>query len=375
MIERRCSDMLKKMDKRKKSPELKRDYIDDYILGIYMAEQLTKGNIASVYLPRKLADFRDVIRTEITSKISEKDLMKPGLSQMISKHARSKAESLSKLEHKADDKKRVGYSVYLRKHTGKYAGETDKERIDSLAKAMAAQVLYRNGIPFKLKDIHSTADYIKKVYNLEELEKTPEDLTAALKNADSVSKFGRGRRSSLYAVMFPARFRDYTREMASLRDNMIDPASHSKEYRAVFEGVNDMARLELYLDAGLSNEELEEKFIAKGINLMDSVMKYTKGREKEMKDPERRACFQNALDALAIMGKFTWGTREISERLIQEINMVRNRGQKDAANYLDPDVVDREYGAMRATTMRQDNEDLRFVDARKYQMQQPIINV
>ena len=94
----------------------------------------------------------------------------------------------------------VSHERYIELHTGRNAGKTPEEKVDHLAKCLAAYTLKKTGQKFDLKQIHKYAGRMKKTYALDTLKQFPDRLNEALKDYEAVLKTGRDLRSCIYGV-------------------------------------------------------------------------------------------------------------------------------------------------------------------------------
>jgi hypothetical protein len=363
LIHDQCLRYEERMKKRQSS-ERRMEAIDHYILGKYLESRFENGADKDVFSAEKLENLRDVIRSEITCKLPKELLKEADPGKYLSANMDKLLSGMAKLDRKADDRNRVGYLPYLRKHTGENAGNTAEEKVRNLSKAMAAEALRRIGSPFSLKTIHKFAEHCRKTYAMDELLDKPERLDSFLKDPGSIRAAGIELRKDQYGIA-PERMDDYSSAMGRLMNSMVDPGRHSKAYKALFDCVKEIAGLGR--QAGdLSADKKAQKYINANMKLTEALRKYTKGREKLMKDKEREACFHNALDAMALMKQFAPGSGTHVDRIVKDVNLVRNMGLKAAANYIDPDTLTEKYGADRAESAKlslsQSNKKIRFAD-------------
>ena len=99
---------------------------------------------------------------------------------------------------------------------------------------------------------------------------------------------------------------------------------------------------------GKSAQEKAEMLRQANLDIMEASEDYMMGTEKVRWGDEGKACFNNALDAVATVTKFAPGVSIRAGELIAGVNEIRNHGNPEAPSYIDMSRLTENYGADRA---------------------------
>jgi len=248
------------------------------------------------------------------------------------------------------------YKHYAELHTGHNAGKTREEMIENLAKMMNMSALKEKKRPFDVSGIHQNMELARDVYQLDSLNVSDEQLHNALKSERSVREFTTNIYKQMYSVK-PENYENYCKEMKTLSENMVNPAKHSQEYKNLYNAIKEAADLG-HLKNNMSEEEYADKLRLTSIKVFGAARKYMQGKEKVRTFPEGRECFDNALDAIAVVTKNAPGVSKRTEKLITRIDNARKdkNGKIEELKYISetPHIFANIYGADRAKTYKED---------------------
>ncbi len=257
-------------------------------------------------------------------------------------------EKLSKKDLK---KQKASYDTYFKLHTGDFAGDDPKTRLENFAKVVTARALQQMKKKFDVDLIHRNMAYVKEIYSLDHLKQ--DKLVEILQTPDSAFTAGEKIRRQAYGVK-DTDWDDYVKEMKVLRDNMIAPEKRSTEYQKLYRLIDEAAKLtETYGPTGqnLSNKGMHSQFIIKNIELVNAVADYMKGKKSVRSSNNGKDNFDSALDALAIVSKYSKGGMNYRVKdLLDRINHVR---RKNPANCINKDAFTQNYGGEHAKQVKQ----------------------
>ena len=234
----------------------------------------------------------------------------------------------------------VNYDIYIEKHTGGRGGETPEKMVENLSKTLAAYSLKKLGRKFDVKTIRKMAEHIKETHNLGSLVERPAELREALRDENSALKLGDKIRNEIYSVS-PERQNDYCTQLGELLNNMMNTKGRSAKYTKLYNSIRDAAALQI---ENMSPEDKASAICTANLKIIEAIKGYTKGKEKVRSTDDGKDSFDNALDALAIVSRFAPGTAGKKDKIIQDINNVRNHNNPDAANYIDAGTLEENYG-------------------------------
>ena len=92
----------------------------------------------------------------------------------------------------------------------------------------------------------------------------------------------------------------------------------------------------------------EEAFRQANIDICQSAMRYTEGKEKVRRTKDGQAAFDSALDAVAEVTRFAPGASARAHKILTDINEKRNENDPAVRDYLDPNSFRDRYGAAHA---------------------------
>ena len=148
-------------------------------------------------------------------------------------------------------------------------------------------------------------------------------------------------------MVAPDDYKSYIQDMKTLYENIASSDGHSKEYKALVNAVKDAANIDITAK-GLTPERIKTMFKSANMKLIGAADDYIKGKEKVRRSKEGSACFDNTLDAVAIVNKYAKGTNYQTKKQLDKINRIRNKNNPNAANYINPDTFVEKYGAQNA---------------------------
>ncbi len=237
-----------------------------------------------------------------------------------------------------DNKK--GYEQYFLLHTGENKGKDYKTKVDNFGKVVAAYALRANENDFSIKMIHAFKDgFIDNLcfgdLSEADLDKYLADPKSALNGADKI-------RSEIYGIK-EGNYDKFSEDMQKLRDNLMDPKNRSTEFQQMAGCIKKAAALKD--EKFETDKKREDAYSQAALMVAFTVTKYMKGKKSVRVHEGGNYRFDNALDALAIVSKYTKNGIRRANKLIDRINEVR--GNKKPINK--GDFVDK-YGASRAST-------------------------
>ncbi len=236
---------------------------------------------------------------------------------------------------------------YIELHTAERMGDTPDDMVNNLAKALAASILKIRGKEFDVKAIHKTADIVKDFYSLDAMKREPDKLREALRDAKTVKSTGRSLRLAIYG-MEAEKLDDYTNDMKTLLDNMVDPKGHSDKYKKLYDSIKAATELKDKLAQINHPAEKLSQITEANVAVFSAAADYMKGKEKVRTFEEGRNAFSNALDAIAVLTKHAPNISVRTNKVLKDINKVRNNNRPDAANYINADTFTQNYGAQNA---------------------------
>ena len=239
----------------------------------------------------------------------------------------------------------VGYDSYMTLHTfeGGLQAKNSKALAEALAKNMAAYSLKKENADFSVKSIHKVADEIKDLFCLDQMKLG--DMYQALEDPKTAREFGDKVRSDLFDIK-EDKYMEYIRAMKKLDGFMMSDRNQSKEYKNLRKCVTDAANLGENLN-NMTADEKKEAFRNANMKLVHAIKKFTKGNEKISRDPVTNARFDNSLDALAIVSKYTKQDGMVASQpaanIVSSINRVRGKNNK-----INLSELDKKYGGNHA---------------------------
>ncbi len=237
-----------------------------------------------------------------------------------------------------------GYETYYAMHLGANAGATDAEKVENFCKIYAARVLEKNDREFDIKEIHKYAKTVKMTYQPELL--SSEELTHALTDINNVFFAGKKLWDDSYKIKND-RYDAYVSDMKALRRTMKSDKKRSPEYKALVASVEKASKLDR-IAANMTPAQKAQAFGLANLAIIQAIQKYAKGKEAVRTSTAGQDRFDNMLDALSIVSKYTNGSGEEMnpnlKPILQKIN--KKRGADERIN---PSQFEKKYGAARAT--------------------------
>ncbi|MBR6221874.1 MAG: hypothetical protein IKQ71_00400 [Lachnospiraceae bacterium] len=196
----------------------------------------------------------------------------------------------------------VSYDRYMELHT--VEGGNDPKTITEMEKAfckiLAGFTLKKLGKDFSLSRVRNVAKHIDDIYQIHDFVEHNK-LEAAVKNKDAAIKLGEEIRCRLFSVN-PGDYDKYKEDMKILADNMVSEKGHSTEYKNLVESIKAAANLNT---EGMTDREKASAFRQANVDLVYAATQYIKGKKKRRRTEEGRDCFDNTMDALAIVSKYS----------------------------------------------------------------------
>lgn len=254
------------------------------------------------------------------------------------------------------------YDKYIRLHTGKNAGKTVKERKQNLLKSIAASYLKKNGKEFSLKEIHKFAKSYDDKYCV--LENSVymrerggnERLYNATQDATSVIRESNRLREDMYGIKND-QYNNYIKDMKTLANSMRSDKGRSTEYQNLVKAIKAASTLGEET-ANMSAKDKQEAFINANFNVIRAVKTYVKGKEKIRVQDKGNDAFNNSMDALAIISKYTKQQGLVANQAVAKLyGDILDRSNR---TYLDVRNLEKNFGAKRAADafkIRQEKEN------------------
>jgi len=212
------------------------------------------------------------------------------------------------------------FENYVALHTGSRMGRTLKEKQEHLAKVITAHTLRDNHKSFDVKRIRGLCRYTMKLYAIEKLPE--EKLEQALSCGLAAKEFEAEVQKELFSVK-NAQYAAFSKEMQTLYEAMAPGKTKDAEYQALRGSVKSAAELSAGMN-GKSGEELENAFKNAVLRVIRSASDCIRGKEKPQSGAAGRA-FENTLDALAVVTKFTKNAEGLNrsvELLVDHVNQL-----------------------------------------------------
>lgn len=314
----------KKTEVKIPAPKIKEEINKEEDINIIKVDENKEENIININEPIKEADNKINI---IDEKINEEINIEPAKGKAEKKQEAAKAPKAKKV------KLAVGYEGYYILHSADKKGRNHKEKVENLAKVMAAAALEGNGKKFSVSKIHDYKDVMMENFNLIDL--TEDKLNEYLESPKTAKKALHKLTNEMYRVNdIDAYFTD----MKILLDNMKSSKGRSDEYKDMASRIEKTVALK---DKIYENDEEKQRAVNYSAFLVSfTVDKYMKGKKSVRTFEGGRDRFDNSLDALAIVSKYAPNAAPRVKKLTDRINAVRNdKNHKINLN---------EYGAERA---------------------------
>lgn len=110
--------------------------------------------------------------------------------------------------------------------------------------------------------------------------------------------------------------------MKKLHENMVNEEGHSREYQRLSDHIKKLSEIEAKT-AGMTPNKRDKEIMKTVVNLVQAATKYMNGKEKLRGTTEGKACFNNALDAIAELTKHIPGMKPRADVIIDKINTIR----------------------------------------------------
>ncbi len=202
-----------------------------------------------------------------------------------------------------------GLDKYIRLHTGTNSGKKVGEKKQDVAKIIAATALKEHDAEFSVKTIHRVAKVMDEIfcisnnpsYKIENGGK--EKLLNATKDSSSAKMEYDRLRVEMYGIKRDG-YDDFLKEMKILSKSMRPDKGRSDEYQNLVASIKTVAGLG-EKTKNMDPKEKELLFAKANINVVLAVRMYVRGKEKIRFQDKGNDAFDNSMDALAIISKYT----------------------------------------------------------------------
>jgi len=126
------------------------------------------------------------------------------------------------------------YQAYIDSHLHGSGPRNNEKLVSDLSKVIAAHYMKDLKKEYKTSTIDEMSKFIRKSYALDSLK--PGELTSALGSENAARSKSLEMRDKLYRVPEDAAF-TYSRSMAKVLKNMVDPKGHSEAYQKLYNNV------------------------------------------------------------------------------------------------------------------------------------------
>ena len=271
------------------------------------------------------------------------------------------AESLRK--YPDETPKNASYDNYLTLHSGSKAGDTPDKMVENLSKSLSACALKELDRKFDLKDARKIGEHFREIFALDSLKSDPKKLKEYLQDSNSVLKTGRQLKKLLYGV--PAdKQQAFSEKMRTLQSHLMPPDNRSKQYKKFYNAVKTCAELEIKT-AKMSDEEREKAYCQANLDVFEATRLYMEGKEGIRTKNTGKLSFDHALDAIAICSETSPALRVRTDKIIGNINRVRNNNNPLGPNYINTNSFHQNYGAghsQRSTADYSRNRNINIVN-------------
>ena len=224
--------------------------------------------------------------------------------------------------------------------------------------AIAAVKLAEEGVKFSRKTLDKKAEQFKNEYLKDEALLWERYRDASLKEsisgAEGMKDLEKSMSRDIYGIANKDDCVSYVKDMDKLHFNMMDnvqPEKRSEAYQKLVRAVKEAAEMEV-TDA----QPYDALVVArKNEAILKAAFEYMGNKMKKRSSWDGQARFENGLDALAVVWKYTPGARHLIADFVAKINKERGLSRRST----DPDYVKIEkYGAQNA----EDKEIAREMD-------------
>ena len=200
---------------------------------------------------------------------------------------------------------------YIKKHSGfeVIADSDPSAKKVHLAKLMASTKLKSLNKAYDINLIHKYADSLMNTREFNQLSSI--EVLESLSNPQKALEYHDKIHEAKFGVDENRR-QEFINEMKTLSDNMMKKEGCSTEYKALWDAVKSVSEMSPNGNFSNANDKL-----------LGAILNYTKGKKSVRVRDNGKARFENAVDALAIINKFVPGSREIIQKQVNRINVVR----------------------------------------------------
>ena len=256
-------------------------------------------------------------------------------------HFRKEADRKKTYGMEKDPAYRRAFGTHLRKNASQYEKFIHKhlganslpggreERRARLALVMAANSIEATSPGVFDRDvIRDVAETIMRRGAFRKL--SDMDVSEALLNKQSALNAQKRMIRDAYGVPENDRA-EYIRKMKALADTMVPGKGQSEKYRAMFDAVSAIAKLDP------ADQRIEDKLISANAKLFNRVSDYTKGKKSLRSFNTSQARFDNSIDVLAVVNEHVPGLKPDVKAIVDRTNEVRKTklGDKHYVNLAD----------------------------------------
>lgn len=252
--------------------------------------------------------------------------------------------------HRRPETPDLSFKNYMLLHTfeGGFKPKNRAEKIQAIAKVIVAYSQSKvEGARFSIDEIHKFVPQVIETYCLNDLSTT--ELNKALKNTKEAPKLCDKQRFGIYEPK-GMKHAEFIAEMGKLKDTLIPKRGQSEAYKKVYDAATAVA--ELNQNANYNTYEARIAVTDANQKLLQAVSAYVKGNEKVKKNADERAAFNNVMDILSVVSKYTRREGMLgNDRALEVIDSV-NKVRKDKEP-IDKAKFENEYGLKRAQNAAQ----------------------
>ena len=165
----------------------------------------------------------------------------------------------------------------------------------------------------------------------------------------------------------------FSEKMRTLQSHLMPPDNRSKKYKKFYNAVKTCAELEIKT-ANMSDEEREKAYCQANLDVFEATRLYMDGKEGVRTKNTGKLSFDHALDAMAICSETSPALRVRTDKIIGNINRVRNNNNPLGPNYINANSFHQNYGAghsQRSTADYSRNRNINIVNEPENEIKPP----
>ena len=258
-----------------------------------------------------------------------------------------------------NDKKNlpVGYDSYIKLHTGRACvNAPEEERINHIAKIIAAYMLKNEKKPFAVSKIHKRAEQLKDRLLLKEENTVGQ--RRFLQEPDKLAQHVKELLNDRYGIgNLQDKYNAYVERMRELYKNLPEPYNHEDpNYTKLFETVKQMAHMPDSLE-GLDEKKVQEAVIQANYEMIRACKDYIKAREKNLEDHA-----QEVLDIMVVVDARIAKNYGYTQDTIDQINKTRGFTYIDQRDWRGREFVEKSKHGMGKLKKNNDLDEPRKLD-------------